>query len=79
MCLWSGGYFWHVQALGTGATPQQSREVMVDGNIYRWSREHMYILEHYMERHTASGGPVRTAHMIRRHSIRRATSDASGR
>ena len=26
--------------------PRNSLKVMVDGNIYRWSREHMYILEH---------------------------------
>jgi hypothetical protein len=27
--------------------PRNSREqVMVDGNIYRWSREHLYIVEH---------------------------------
>jgi hypothetical protein len=27
--------------------PRNSQEkVMVDGNIYRWAREHMYIVEH---------------------------------
>jgi hypothetical protein len=26
--------------------PRNSREqIMVDGNIYRWAREHMYIVE----------------------------------